>query len=1279
MKKIALAALAAFAAIATSLAQTKTWIDVTDTYITNPRYDGNNLSGWSGTALGAVNPKENAEHYHKNYDTYQKLTGLKPGTYRLSLDAFYRMGSASNDYNLFSSGNYASSQHAKLYATSSTGEVTAAIAPSSSGKTTTSLGGGTSRVGSRYFIPNNMEAAYYWFNAGYYDNSLQCTVGSDGKLTIGIRKTETLIGDWTCIDNWKLEYYGELVNVTSITLNHYALTLVPQEESLLTAKVMPEDATYTTVDWASGNTAVATVSSDGKVTAVATGTAVITATAKDGSGVQASCRVTVEKGATPSAENIVINEIMAANVDVYRDPSTNFGSWVELYNPTDKSVTLGGLYISNDALNLKQHRLVDYYGALGAHGYAILNFDHREVYTKAAWRQIDDKLDADGGTIIISDGTTILAQQDYPAAVSRASYARTIDGGEEWGTTALPSPGYSNSTNGGFCSQQLDAPVVTPDGQLFTGTLNVKVDIPAGATLRYTTDGSTPTMENGETSATGEFQVTSSTCFRFRLFQDGYLPRKVLARTFIYNNGKEPFPIISVITDESSLFKSEYGIFCYTENGRTGNGQSRKYNANMDWDRPVNFEYITADNRCVINQECNFSACGGWSRAFSPHSFKLKANKIYYGKNSFDYQFFAEKPFLKHKTLQIRNGGNDTGARVKDAALQQIVARSGLYVEYQSWQPVHVYINAEPYAVLNMREPNNKHYGYANYGIDTDLMDQFEICPDSGYVQKEGTIDAFNRWYDLSANAASAEAYDEICGLVDIDEFVNYMAVEMYAGGTDWPQNNVKAFRGTEDGRFRFVLFDLDHALGTSTPLTQFFGKQNYTFDSLYGYDYSTNESLDGKRRTMENKFVTIFKNMLANDTFRKKFTDAFCLVAGSVFAPERVEKVVTDVANYLSQGGYVSPWGTAQSLISGLSASRQTKLIDHLKSVSQMQLSAVTPQSVTLASSIDGAAILVNGMEVPTGRFAGQLFAPVTLEAKAPIGYTFKGWQAEDENGNTAFVSEDKTYEMPASGAQKLTAVWEKAAGSEAGSGIVPVKINELSPGNDMYVNEYIKKDDWVELYNTTDVDINASGLYLSDNAEKPLKYQIKGAEGINTIIPAHGHLVVWCSKRTQVSQLHASFKLANDEGSQLILTAGADFVAANSALYEAYPKCPKEFTDTLAYGVTAADNTVGRYPDGAATYYVMHHPTICKANSKQGADSVAGVDYADEVTYITGDVNGDGEVTVADANMIVNHYTGNLDGTEKFSEKAADMNGDGEITIADANEIVNMYVGQE
>ena len=45
-------------------AQDKNWIDVTDAYIINPRFDNNDITtGWEGTQLGAYNPVENAEHY----------------------------------------------------------------------------------------------------------------------------------------------------------------------------------------------------------------------------------------------------------------------------------------------------------------------------------------------------------------------------------------------------------------------------------------------------------------------------------------------------------------------------------------------------------------------------------------------------------------------------------------------------------------------------------------------------------------------------------------------------------------------------------------------------------------------------------------------------------------------------------------------------------------------------------------------------------------------------------------------------------------------------------------------------------------------------------------------------------------------------------------------------------------------------------------------------------------------------------------------------------------
>jgi hypothetical protein len=84
------------------------------------------------------------------------------------------------------------------------------------------------------------------------------------------------------------------VKLTSITLNKLTTTiLVGKTETLTVETVTPDDATDKTVTWSSDKTAVATVDDNGLVTAVAVGTAIITATAKDGSGVTDKCTVTV--------------------------------------------------------------------------------------------------------------------------------------------------------------------------------------------------------------------------------------------------------------------------------------------------------------------------------------------------------------------------------------------------------------------------------------------------------------------------------------------------------------------------------------------------------------------------------------------------------------------------------------------------------------------------------------------------------------------------------------------------------------------------------------------------------------------------------------------------------------------------------------------------------------------------------------------------------------------------------------------------------------------------
>ena len=59
-----------------------------------------------------------------------------------------------------------------------------------------------------------------------------------------------------------------------------------------------------------------------------------------------------------------------------------------------------------------------------------------------------------------------------------------------------------------------------------------------------------------------------------------------------------------------------------------------------------------------------------------------------------------------------------------------------------------------------------------------------------------------------------------------------------------------------------------------------------------------------------------------------------------------------------------------------------------------------------------------------------------------------------------------------------------------------------------------------------------------------------------------------------------------------------------------------------------------------------------------------------------LLGDVNHDGSVTMADANMVVNYFLAS-NKPEDFDTTAADVNEDGSVTMADANQIVNMFLG--
>ena len=131
-----------------------------------------------------------------------------------------------------------------------------------------------------------------------------------------------------------LDRYFHPISISSITLDTTSEVLTAIGKTVqLTPTVLPNDATNKNVVWSSSNTAVATVSETGLVNAVGSGTATITATAADGSGVTATCEVTVKIPVT------------SITLDKTSEMLTEMGQTIQLTptvlpdNATDKTVT----------------------------------------------------------------------------------------------------------------------------------------------------------------------------------------------------------------------------------------------------------------------------------------------------------------------------------------------------------------------------------------------------------------------------------------------------------------------------------------------------------------------------------------------------------------------------------------------------------------------------------------------------------------------------------------------------------------------------------------------------------------------------------------------------------------------------------------------------------------------------------------------------------------------------------------------------------------------------
>jgi hypothetical protein len=138
---------------------------------------------------------------------------------------------------------------------------------------------------------------------------------------------------------------------------------------------------------------------------------------------------------------VVINEFMANNQSTIKNSLGNYSDWIELYNPTNTSIVLDGMFLTDNVTNLKWQFTNT--TTMTPHGYLLVWADGN---IRGGSLHLHFKLDKAGGVLalIAADGSTVVDSITYGKQISDVSFGRTIDGGSNWNYFSKATPDEAN-------------------------------------------------------------------------------------------------------------------------------------------------------------------------------------------------------------------------------------------------------------------------------------------------------------------------------------------------------------------------------------------------------------------------------------------------------------------------------------------------------------------------------------------------------------------------------------------------------------------------------------------------------------------------------------------------------------------------------------------------------------------------------------------------------------------------------------------------------------------
>jgi len=554
----------------------------------------------------------------------------------------------------------------------------------------------------------------------------------------------------------------------------------------------------------------------------------------------------------------------------------------------------------------------------------------------------------------------------------------------------------------------------------------------AGATIRYTLDGSPPSATNGVTY-TAPIPINTTTVLRAMATAPDLEPTNIDTHTYLFplasavqGSGPPPgypsswagvtadygmmsnastyaqaagnasftpeqaraavaqslrsLPVLSIATDKANLFDPSTGIYV--------NPQMR----GEQWERPVSAELLTANGTESFQADAGIQIMGLTSRDLNV-SPKLNMRLLFksrFGVNWLNYPFFGADGPSRVKSVALRSNTRDSWlAEYYGANTALYIANSWAHrAQAESGQPatraryMHLFINGLYWGLYNPTERPEEHWAETVLGGEDEDYDVLNLCCGN-------RLDAgdYTEWQQLLAKASAGfsttAAYQEVQGnnpdgtrnpalkkLLDVGNLIDFLINGYFTASGDWPGNFFAIYDNVQERTpgFRFPTWDNDL--------------------SFQGFNVNANKVTPPEGFShgwWQNSPGAIDAPLRANPDYRMRMADHIYrhfFHGGAYDTPKNVARwntLVAEIEPGLSAES--ARWGDYRGALRTVQNHWKPRVTSAVTTYFPQRRNAVLGQlrSVGLYPTLDAPEFNQNGGAVPSG-FGLQFTAPATI-----------------------------------------------------------------------------------------------------------------------------------------------------------------------------------------------------------------------------------------------------------------------------------------------------------